>query len=310
MDELLQKLLEAEVLTEETRDKLQDAFGTMLEEAKNAAKEEAAADVRAELTEQYVKQKEALVEALDTKVGEFLEAELTEMKEDIARFRDLEAEKAEELVEAKAQMADELKGDLSKLIEQIDTFLELRLASEMDELREDLEEVRKNDFGRRAFEGVVEEYIANFADDSTAEATLRETRTRLEDTQVALAESEKKLADMERDSKMAAVLTPLQGRQHDVMEAILANVDTNQLEEAYKTFIGRVVRETQEPTLEKEDKVLAEDDSGKKTGKTKTKEEKLTEAKVITGDTEPLTESDEKVVNTQRDYLRKLAGID
>ena len=42
MDELLQKLLEAEVLSEDTKKELETAFSEKLEEAINVAKEEAA----------------------------------------------------------------------------------------------------------------------------------------------------------------------------------------------------------------------------------------------------------------------------
>lgn len=307
MDELLQKLLEAEVLSEETKQTLTEAFNTKLEEALSAAKEEAAADVRAELTEQFIAQKETLIEALDTKVGEYLELELTELKEDIDRFRDLEAEKAQEIVEAKTDMANDLKNDLGKLVEQLDTFLEMRLASEMEELREDLDEVRKNEFGRKIYEAVQAEFVETFADTNSAEATLRETQKRLEDAEAALIESERKLYEHERSQKLSTVLSPLQGRSRDVMEAILSNVETDALEEAYSTFIGRVVRETEEKTSEKEEPVLAEGDS-KKTSKDD-KKVPVKEQVVITGDKETITESDDTSSKSKLDELRKLAGI-
>ena len=53
MNELLQKLLEAEVLTDETKTELEEAFKSQLDEAITAAKEDAAADVRAELSQAH-----------------------------------------------------------------------------------------------------------------------------------------------------------------------------------------------------------------------------------------------------------------
>jgi len=164
MNELLQKLLEAEILTEETKKDLEEAFTAARDEAITAAKDEAAADVRADLTEQWVAEKDTLVEAIDTKVGELLEQEIEELKEDIERFRDLEAEYAEKLVEAKAAMADELKADLGDLVEKIDAFLEMRLQAEIEELKEDITVVRKNQFGKKVFEAFVEEFMSEFAD--------------------------------------------------------------------------------------------------------------------------------------------------
>jgi hypothetical protein len=108
---------------------------------------------------------------------------------------------------------------------------------------------------------------------------------------------------MVRDRKLVEVLSPLSGRSRDVMEAILKNVDTDHLEEAYKTFIGRVIREAADTTgSEKEGKVLAEG---------KSEQVKATITK--TGDNaETLTESEKASkgeASSKLDHLRRLAGI-
>jgi hypothetical protein len=323
MEELLQKLLEADVLSEDTKKDLEDAFQTKLDEAIEAAKETAADDVRAELTEQWVSERNDLVEAVDAKVNDFLAREVEELKEDIERFRDLEAEYAEKLVEAKAAMSDELKNDLIELVEKVDAFLEMRLAAEIEELREDLDEQRKYDFGRRVFEAFAEEFMVNYSDEESAEATLRETQERLRETEEALEESEAKYAEVERVIAMENVLSPLVGRQREVMEAILRTVPTEQLEEGYKTFIGRVIRESEDS--EKEGKVLAEgkeekcdddDDDDEKSDKKSDKKDKKEDKKVeegivITGDGEQVIT--EEVNQEFSDFVkeqRRLAGIE
>lgn len=311
MEELLQKLLESEVLTEDTQKELQEAFDAKINEAVEAAKAEAAADVRAELTEQWVNERDALIEAVDAKVGDFLDSELEELKTDIERFRDLEAEAAEKLVEAKALMAEELKSDLAELVEKLDSFLEIRLRAELEELSEDIERVKKDEFGRKIFEAVAAEFQANFADDESLEGTLRETEKRYQDTAEALEEAERKLAAMERAQKLDEVLAPLSGRQKEVMEAILKNVDTEQLEEGYKTFIGRVLKETEEDKSEKEDTVLAESASEDE------EKELLENGEVKTGDDEEqlaeneatLSESEHKLSDEARKRLQRAAGI-
>lgn len=308
MNELLQKLLEADVLTEDTKTKLEDAFKVQLDEAIQSAKDEAAADVRAELTEQWVTDRDALVEAVDNQVGDFITAELEELKDDINSFRDLEAEAADNLVEAKAAMAAELKSDLGDLVRSVDTFLEMRLTAELDELREDITEVRKNEFGRKIFEAMSAEFISEFADEDTASATLAETQQRLADVESSLEDSETQRAAIERKVKMDEILLPLQGREKEVMEAILKTVPTDKLDEGYNTFIGRVMKEAAEEDSEKESKVLAE-------GAT-VEDEAQDEVKgdVITGDDEEriLTESrsDEDPDKAERlATVRRLAGI-
>lgn len=314
MDELLQKLLEAQILSPEVKKEFETAFTTKLNEAIETAKVQTAADVRAELTEQFVKERDTLVEAVDTKVGEFLESEIEELREDIERFRDLEAEFAEKVVEAKAAMSTELKGDLAELVEKLDSFLEMRLTSELEELREDVSEIRKVEFGRRIFEAVAQEYMNNYADEESAESSLHEAMNKVEELTAALEQSERKRSEVERKVKLEEVLSPLAGRQKEVMEMILKNIETSKLEEAYKTFIGRVVRESTEGARsEKEGKVLAEGASQKeaKAAKKESLKSDLKEAVVVTGDEDTIVE------NTGADdgrkaslaALRKLAGI-
>ena len=308
MNELLQKLLEADVLTDETKKELEEAFTVQLEEAITAAKEDAAADVRAELTEEWIKERDSLVEAIDQKVGDFLTEEVLELKEDINRFRDLEAEFAEKLVEAKASMGDELKTDLVELVEKIDAFLEIRLTAEIEELREDILEVRKDEFGRKIFEAFKGEYGDSYHDQGSSEATIAEIKTRLTDTEEALEESETKRDELERALKLDEILSPLAGRQKEVMEAILKTVDTSDLEKGYKTFIGRVVRETEEVDSEKEDKVLAE---GADVDGDDKSDDVIIEGEVKTGDDEKIiTESDDNPEYTKKlENWKKLAGI-
>jgi hypothetical protein len=314
MDELLKKLLAADVLTEETKKDLESAITKHINEQVEAAKAQASAEVRLEIKDEYVRDRDTLIEAIDSKVNEYLAKEMHELKEDIEKFRDLEAEYAEKLVEAKREMASELKSDLGQLVDQLDKFLEMRLVTEMSEFRSDLEKVKKVQFGRKMFEAFVEEYKKNFADDESAEGRLAETEQRLTDALDQLEKSEKKLSSMLREQKMNNVLKPLSGRQREVMEAILKSVATEKLEEGYKTFIGRVIKETATPekTSEKEDKVLAEGKQGDKKQPARDMKKIAEKAVVKTGDKkEVLTESDKgtKQSNSNVDWVRKVAGI-
>lgn len=317
MDELLKTLLAAEVLTEETKQELEAAFTKHLGEAVSKAREEATANVTAELNEQWITERETLIEAIDEQVSTVLSEEMKELKDDIERFRDLEAEYAEKLVEAKSEMADQLKADIDVLIEKLDAFLEVRLAAELEELREDVQVVKKNEFGKKVFEAFVSEFKKHYTADDSVEGKLIETQKRLDDTLATLEESEKKLAGMLRANKMREVLSPLSGRQREVMEAILKNVDTPMLEEAFKVYVGKVVKETSDKkdvneasTSEKETKVLAE---GEK------KEAAPIKGKAVTGDkTEVLKEGEElekeqevksSISDDEKVRLRRLAGL-
>lgn len=304
MDELLQKLLEAEVLSEDTKTDLQSAFTKKLDETVALAKAEAETEVKAKLSEQWITERDALVEAVDSKVTQFLSDEMAELREDISRFRDLESEYAEKLVEAKAQMKDELKSDLAELVEKLDSFLEIRLNSELTELREDLEVQKQNTFGRKIFEAMKEEFSSNYANEEGLADTLTETKARLKDAEKSLSEAEAKFNNLNREVKLEKVLKPLSGKNYDVMEAILKNVETTQLEEAYETFISRVLKENVSS-----DKTVVTEKVAAPTPKNK-----VAESRKVTGDTTKViteTVNDDKVALSEeaKIKLRKLAGI-
>lgn len=303
MEEVLQKLLEADVLSADTKIELEEAFNSKIETAITEAKELATAETKVELAEQWNTERDSLIEAIDNKVTEFLNSEMTELREDINRFRDLEVEYATKLTEAKSQMGDELKGDLSDLVEKVDTFLEIRLNSELEELREDIQVQKENVFGRKIFEAIAEEFQENYASDGNLAETLSETKLRLSDTSNALKEAETKLNSIEREQKLSETLSPLSGKNREVMEAILKNVTTDQLDEGYKTFIGRVLKENkEEKTIIKEDKEENKE----------IKKRKLTEnTKIVTGKVADDVSSDDKpqLSESAKSNLRKLAGI-
>jgi hypothetical protein len=299
MDELLARLLSSELLTEETKEQVSAEFKTLLETVITEARAKAEVEVRAELTEQFVAEREALVEAVDTKVEEFLTKELAELREDINSFRDLEAEYAEKLVDERKAIAEGVKGDMVQLIDNLDVFLEERMTAEFTELKESIDEVKKNQLGLRIFEAMQAEVKGLMVDDGT-QAALAEAKAELENTRKTLTESQAALTKAKRDMKLAQVLEPLTGRSREVMEAILKNTPYEKLEESYNTFISRVLHDstTKVEGSEKEgdnSSVLAEGDTT--TGDDKTK--------VVTGDL-PATVVTESLVPVQSPALARL----
>lgn len=314
MDELLQKLVESELLTEDTKGQLEEALSKKMEEKTQQIREEVETEVKTELAEKYAKDKEELVEAMDTALEKALTEEVEELKEDIERFRDLEAEYAEKLVEARQQMSENVKNDMSKLLEGLDAYVDQRLHAELDELRESIEDVRKENHGRKILETVGEEYRRIFTEEDDFEQKALEKEEALNKVNEQLKEAKDKLRSVEREQKMEDVLESLSGQKREVMAAILQGVPTEQLDEAYRRYIGRVLTEaTNEDSSEKDKSVLAEG-----------KDEETTDSddlRVATGDstvvTEDLDNADEpengapvhKLDETTRKRLKMLSGI-
>ena len=309
MEKLLLTLLDNDILNEETKSQLEEAVKETITEAIDNAKKEAEIEIRAELTKQFLDDKKELVEALDTKAEEFLQKEVAELKEDIERFRELDVEYATRLVEHKEEVAKTLKGDLEELVEALDVFMEMRLRHELLEFSDSIEEVKKITHGKEIFEQFEEIYLRNFADNESSVAKLEESSTKLAETTVELKEAQAQLNKVQRAAKMEEVLSDLDGRPREIMEAVLKSVPTDQLDEGYDNFISKVLHESAEKIVEdakteKEATVLAENDSSTK--------EKIEEVVSVTGDAiDENVETDEEnlLSESERNEILKLVGV-
>lgn len=246
MDEILKKLLQSELLSEESKAELSEQWTESVANFKTQVREEVASEVRLELAEQWVNERDELVEKVDGFVAEALSKEIEELKGDIERFRDLETEYAERLVEEKQQLAEEVAKELDQLVDKIDAFFEIRLTAEMDELKEDLEVVKQNNFGRKIYEAFADQF-AQVSDEESVQSKLVVAEAKLADVERQLDKLEEEKTRMVREAKMEQILSPLTGKKREQMAMVLRPVETSKLEESYKFFIGRILKEGDAP---------------------------------------------------------------
>lgn len=290
MDEILQKLLQSELLSEETKTEISEQWTAAVEAYKTKVRTEVSEEVRLELSEQWLTERDELVEKVEAFVKESLAAELQELQLDTVNFRDLEVEAAEKIVEAKHQMAKEVAEELDQLVDKLDQFLEIRLAEELQELQEDIEIVKQNEFGRQIYEAFAETFAKTHSDEDSAVGQLRVMEAKLRDATAALEQAEEERNLLVREAKLEKLLAPLTGKKREQMEMVLKGVDTERLEESYKFFIGRILKE------EKEEKSAP---------LTETVVEKRTT--VVTGDDQVVEKA--PVVNEDIVRARRLAGL-
>lgn len=283
MDEILQKLLSSELLSEDAKNEISSQWTEAVDQFKTTVREEVSLEVRNELAEQWATERDALVENVEQFVAKKLEEEVAELKADIERFRDLEVEYAEKIVEEKHAMADQLAEELDSLIDKIDSFFELRLSEEFDELKEDLEVVKQNEFGRKIFEAFATEFNRSHIDEDSIQSKLQAAVAKLDDATKQITTLEAANAKIVRESTLEKILAPLSGKKREQMAFVLQNVETQRLEEAYNHFIGRVLKEDAQPVATP-----------------------LTESVVKTGEeqTAPAKPAEDKF-----SQLRKLAGL-
>lgn len=243
MDEILQKLLSSELLSEDAKTEISSKWSDAVNQYKQTIKEEVSGEVRTELAEMWTNEKAALAEQIDSFVTSKLIEEVDELKGDIERFRDLEAEFAKKIVEEKHVMAEQLSTELDQLIDKMDAFFEMRLSEEFQELREDLEVVKQNEFGRKIFEAFANEFGKSHHDEDSVQAKLGAAIAKLKDAEKTIGALEESKASVVREAKMEKILAPLNGRKREQMAFVLQNVETERLEEAYSNFIGRILKE-------------------------------------------------------------------
>ncbi len=300
MEEILKKLLESDLLSEDTKATLKEQFNAAVAAYLVEERSKLETEVNARLTEEFVKAREELVETLNKKLDEVTAREFEELHGDIEQYRDLEVEHAEKIVEEKEQLAVRFGEEMDQLVDKLDIFLEQRVDAEFDELKEDIIEVKKLEFGRKILESFGAEYKKLFKEDvSKTERALAEALDKLTDAQKRLADIDRQRVAEARQNKLDELLAPLTGTTREQMKLILNNVTTEKLDEAYKVYLARVLKESTvaAPAV---------------TAPTKPAAAPLIESKVVTGnESEPeetlVTESTEPSSALLR--MKRLAGL-
>lgn len=241
--EVLKKLFESEVLTDETKSSIKEAFEQLVTEAQ----ETATATVTQELTEkfarEYVADRDSLIESVDQLVTESIAAHIAAHKADIESFRDLEAEHAQRIVEAKEELGVTVKADFKMLVEKLDSFLDIIIAEEFEEIRADLVESQRNALGAKMFEGFRSEFEQFYVQKTGISGQLEQKTSALQEARTENAALKKSLNEAQRAAKLNTILSSLEGKPKQVMETILTTVSTDKLQETYDRFIDRVITE-------------------------------------------------------------------
>lgn len=175
MAQSFDELLNSGMLSEEVRSSISEAWDAKLTEAR----EEIASELREEFAERYENDKANIVEAMDTMIGEVINKELEEFKQDKNQL-------AEDRVAYRKHMKEHAKV--------LDAFVMETLHKEISELREDRAAQEKN---MAQLEGFVIEQLTNelneFHDDkrSLVEAKVK----MIKEGKKAIAETKRKFIE-------------------------------------------------------------------------------------------------------------------
>ena len=197
------------------------------------------------MAENFAKLEGFIVEALAKEISDFYED-----KKDLA--------------ETKVRLVKEAKGQFavlkSKFIKQsaglVESVVTKGLTKEIGQLREDIDQARKNDFGRKLFEAFTTEYQHSMLNEKSetakllkvveqkdkqlaeARAAVSEKQKLVESTQQQVARAQ---ASAARKEIMSELLNPLNNDQREIMGELLESVQTSKLRTNFEKYLPAVL---------------------------------------------------------------------
>jgi uncharacterized protein YukE len=222
--------------------------------------------------------KEALVK-LESFVAEGLSKELTEFHED---KQDLIATKVKLVAEAKGKFVELKKNFITRSGKAISEAVDQTLRAEISQLKEDIAESQKNNFGRKLFEAFASEFSATHLNEN---AEMRKLKNSLDEIKQSLEEA-KKVAEEKsaiaesKDVEIAAInesiarektinelLSPLSKDRARVMSDLLESVGTSKLKTSFDKYLPAVMNGNKSTMLNESKQSITSEVTGNRTAK-------------------------------------------
>lgn len=235
--EQLKQLFESEILNEESRSIISEAFKTAVEARK--------AELEVEYAQKIVENTQSMIERIPLLVEESLESELAQLSEEVAHARTLEIQYAEKLSEFKESYAASQQDKIAIQIAEA-------VATEIEELKEAIEEAKKHEFGMAIYESFRSAHEAMFGGKEISVAD-------------ELKEAKQELEQYRRKEKLDEMLSCLSGKKRKVAETVLEGVALDRLEEKFESIRATLMAESEDGMADDEKK--PKDESGKDTKK-------------------------------------------
>jgi hypothetical protein len=237
----------------------------------------------------FAKLEEFVVEALAKEIADFYDDK-----------KDLAETKVRLIKEAKDQFAVLKSKFITTSAGLVESVVKSGLEKEIHQLKEDIDQARKNDFGRKIFEAFTSEYQNSLLNEKSEtskllkviaekESQLAEARSAVSEKQQLVESKDQEIVRAQevaaRKEVMGELLSPLSKDQKEIMTELLESVQTGKLRSSYDKYLPAVL-----------------------SGSTPEKKKALIEAKEITGNKENHSISS---ATSQAEVIdiRRLAGL-
>jgi hypothetical protein len=195
------------------------------------------------------------MEKLESFVVHALAREIQEFAED---KRDVVETKVRLVAEARAKL-EQLKGKfVTESARKMSNAVSQHLKAELNQLKEDIQVARENNFGRRIFEAYASEFGATHLNEkaevrklhdiiATKDAKLAEAVQFTEKAKVLVESKEREIRMIkesnQRESAMEELLAPLNQEKREIMKNLLESVQTSRLSNAFEKYLPAVLED-------------------------------------------------------------------
>ena len=216
------------------------------------------------------------------------------LAEEISEFHKDKQSVVETKVKLVAEGKKQIESLKTKFIDRASTLVQKtvteNLNNELTQLKEDIEQARQNNFGRKLFETFAAEFATSHLNEN---ADIKDLQKQVEEVNAKLAEStktndeksalvESKEAEIRRikdriarDSMLSKMMAPLNKDQKEVMGSLLESITTDRLDASFNKYLPAVLKNDTKTT----NKVLAE--TKEVTGNKKETKQDSDEGKII-----------------------------
>lgn len=221
MEEILARLLNNNLLTEDSRKEVSESVRAYITDYEVKTK----AELLEQLSESIIAERNEFAESVEQKFKTVIAAQLQTLNEEISNFRDLEFEYKTKLANEKIKLTEAFEAEKRELASAIASQLDEAINQSFNELHTDLRAVRELGFGRKLFEAFKEEYTESYLDQDGLRNTLDELRSERDAlrSQVVTLESHRK--EIKREQLIAECLGKTRGNTREQLKIILENTE-------------------------------------------------------------------------------------
>lgn len=203
--------------------------------------------------------------------GKLEEFVVSALAEEIAEFYS----DKQDITETKVRLVREGKQALATLKEQfikraaklVESTVESSLKSEMTQLKEDIENARKYEFGRKLFEAFASEYQTSYLNENSETAKLlkiidrknqeiMEAKDKVKDALMIIENKDSEVKTLKESTQrkeiMHELLNPLSGDNKEIMSNLLESVQTSKLRTSFEKYLPAVISGTSNKPSQKQ----------------------------------------------------------